>query len=128
MAGKKSNEGKTDNVIIFPDDRRAEVRKDAADELSSDNALIVDDLAIADARLKIRQIEINIKADRKIFIDFLVDSGYITMDQVRTDEETDECLVVIDGKEMEISEAFAHIRKIREDEEAVLHQKSKKTD
>ncbi len=128
MAGKKSNEGKTDNVIIFPDDRRAEVRKDAADELSSDNALIVDDLAIADARLKICQLEINIKADRKIFIDFLVDYGYITMDQVRTDEETDECLVVIDGKEMEISEAFAHIRKIREDEEAVLHQKSKKTD
>ena len=128
MVGKKPNEGQAGKIIIFPNDRLVKVREGTGDKSPSDGVLIPDALAIADAECKVRQIEIDIANDRKMVLDLLLENGYITMDQVRTNEETYECFIDVDGKEMKISEFLAHLRRIRMAEETALRQNGKKTD
>ena len=128
MVGKKPNKGQAGKIIIFPSDRCAKVREGTGDKLPSDGALVSYDLVIADTECIVRQIEDGIVEVREIVLGFLLDSGYMTMNQVQINEETNECFIDVDGKKMKISEFLAHLRRMRMAEETALRQNSKKTD
>lgn len=128
MVGKKPNKGQVNNIIRFPSDRLAKARENTGDKTPSDGVLISDDLAIADAERMIRELKTDLADDREMILDILVDQGCMTRDQVRINEETYECFINVDGKEMETSEFIAHLIRIRMAEETALYQNSKKTD